>query len=49
MGESFWFQWFGKPLSELYAIKETQWNELTDEQKIDLDRLIAKKENEAQE
>lgn len=49
MGESFWFQWFGKTLDELYTIKETQWNELTDEQKVALDKLIAKKENEAQE
>ena len=46
MGEGFWFQWFGKSLDELKAIKETQWHILTDEQKVALDKLIAQKENE---
>lgn len=31
MGDRFFISWFGKPLSELYAIKETRFNELSKE------------------
>ena len=45
MGMSFAFQWFGgKKLDELMAIKETEWNKLTEEQRKELDRAIAMQE-----
>lgn len=45
MGESFWFNWFGKSVEELKAIRETE--KLTPEQLKKLDELIEKKENES--
>lgn len=45
MGQMFIFQWFGgKKLDELMAIKETEWNKLTEEQRKELDRAIAMQE-----
>ena len=45
MGEIFVFSWFGgKKLDELMAIKETEWNKLTEEQRKELDRAIAMQE-----
>ena len=42
MGERYAFQWFGgKKLDELKAIKETEWDSLTDEQREELDKVIA--------
>ena len=47
MGEKYWFNWFGKSVDELKAIKEKEYKNLTAEQKAKLDELIAKKENES--
>lgn len=44
MGFSFALSWFGKSVEELKAILETE--NLTDEEKRELKRLIEKKENE---
>jgi hypothetical protein len=46
MGESFWFTWFGKSVTELKAILETDKN-LTEEQKVELKKLIDEKEKES--
>ena len=45
MGENYWFNWFGKSVEELKAIRETE--KLTAEQLKKLDELIEKKENES--
>lgn len=45
MGEKYWFNWFGKSVEELKAIRETE--KLTPEQLKKLDELIEKKENES--
>ena len=45
MGANFVLHWFGgKKLDELMAIKETEWNKLTEEQRKELDRAIAMQE-----
>lgn len=49
MGESFWISWFKKPLSELYAIKETRFDELSEPNKEALLKAIEAKENEIKE
>lgn len=46
MGESFFFNWFGKSVEELKAIRETN-KDLTEEQKRKLDELIDEKEKES--
>ena len=46
MGSNFWISWFRKPLSELYAIKETRFDELSDADKDALLKAIETKENE---
>ena len=46
MGENFIFSWFKKPLSELYAIKETRFNELSKADQDALLKAIEMKENE---
>ena len=46
MGDRFPIAWFGKELTELYAIKETRFNELSEQDQKDLLRAIASKENE---
>lgn len=45
MGQVFFLNWFGKSVEELKEILETK--ELTAEQKVELEKLIAEKENEA--
>ena len=45
MGENFFIQWFGKSVTELKAILETN-KELTEEQKAELKKLINEKEKE---
>ena len=45
MGEMYFFNWFGKSVDELKAIRETE--KLTPEQLKKLNELIAKKENES--
>lgn len=45
MGEKYWFNWFGKSVEELKAIRETE--KLTPEQLKKLDEIIEKKENES--
>lgn len=45
MGQVFFLNWFGKSVEELKAILEKE--ELTAEQKAELEKLIAEKENEA--
>lgn len=46
MGEALIFQWFGKSVSELKAILETN-KELTESQKVELQKLIDEKEKES--
>ena len=46
MGREFIFQWFGKSVEELKAIRNEKANELTAEELAKLDELIAEKENE---
>lgn len=46
MGESFFFQWFGKTVTELKAILETD-KSLTESQKAELQKLIDEKEKES--
>ena len=47
MGQSYFFQWFGgMKLHELYAIKETQWDTLTQEQRTELEFAISRREKE---
>ena len=46
MGESFAILWFGKPVSELKAILETD-KSLTESQKAELKKLIDEKEKES--
>ena len=46
MGENYWFDWFGKSVDELKAIKEKEYHKLSARDKAKLDELIAKKENE---
>lgn len=45
MGQSFPIQWFGKSVTELKAILETN-KDLTEEQKAELKKLINEKEKE---
>lgn len=47
MGERFWFNWFGKSVTELKAILETE--KLTETQRAELEKLIEQKENEEKE
>lgn len=45
MGDRYFLAWFGgKKLDELYAIKEKEWDSLTEEQREELDKVIALKE-----
>ena len=46
MGSSFWISWFKMPLSELYAIKETKFDQLSEADKEALLKAIEEKENE---
>lgn len=46
MGDNFWISWFKKPLSELYAIKETRFDELSEADQEALLKAIEAKENE---
>ena len=48
MGESFFFQWFGKPVAELKAILETD-KSLTEAQRAELKKIIDEKESETKE
>ena len=43
MGNSLWFDWFGKSVDELKAILETDKN-LTDKERKQLEELIKEKE-----
>ena len=44
-GRQIFLSWFGgKKLDELYAIKEKEWDSLTEEQREELDKVIALKE-----
>ena len=45
MGNSLWFDWFGKSVDELKAILETN-KKLTDKERKQLEELIKEKENE---
>ena len=45
MGQSLFFAWFGKSVEELKAILETE--DLTEEQKVELKKLIDEKEKES--
>lgn len=45
MGQSFAFLWFGKSVEELKAILEKE--ELTDEQRKQIEKLIDEKEKES--
>ena len=45
MGQSLWFDWFGKSVDELKAILETD-KKLTDKERKQLEELIKQKENE---
>lgn len=45
MGNSLWFDWFGKSVDELKAILETN-NKLTDKERNQIEELIKQKENE---
>lgn len=45
MGQSLWFDWFGKSVDELKAILETDKN-LSEKDKKKLQELIKQKENE---
>lgn len=47
MGNRFVLQWFGKSVTELKAILETE--ELTETQRAELEKLIEQKENEEKE
>lgn len=47
MGEKYLFNWFGKSVDELKAIRETE--NLSPKHLEELDKLIAKKEKEANE
>lgn len=49
MGDRFIISWFKKPLSELYAIKETRFNELSEKDQKNLLKAIAKKEKQLNE
>jgi hypothetical protein len=46
MGENFIISWFGKSVSELKAILETN-KDLTESQKAELKKLIDEKEKES--
>jgi hypothetical protein len=46
MGENFVLQWFGKSVTELKAILETD-KSLTESQKAELKKLIDEKEKES--
>lgn len=46
MGQILIFSWFGKSVTELKAILETDKN-LTEEQKVELKKLIDEKEKES--
>lgn len=46
MGESFFLNWFGKSVTELKAILETD-KTLTESQKVELKKLIDEKEKES--
>lgn len=45
MGQSLWFNWFGKSVDELKAILETDKN-LSEKDRNQLEELIKEKENE---
>lgn len=45
MGQSLWFNWFGKSVDELKAILETDKN-LSEKDRKQLEELIKEKENE---
>ena len=47
MGENFVLLWFGKSADQLKAIREKNKGKLTPQQLEQLDKLIAKKENES--
>lgn len=47
MGERFIIQWFGKSVTELKAILETE--KLTESQRAELEKLIDEKEKETKE
>lgn len=45
MGDRYFLAWFGgKKLEELKAIKEKEWDNLTEEERTELDKIIALKE-----
>lgn len=48
MGNRFVLQWFGMSVTQLKEVRETR-KDLTEDQRKQLDELIAKKENEAKE
>lgn len=46
MGRDYWISWFGgKELDELYAIKETEWANLSEQKREALLKAIEVKEN----
>ena len=47
MGEMFVFLWFKKTVDELKAIRETEYDLLTPEQRKQLDEIIKQKEEES--
>lgn len=47
MGNKFLLSWFGKSVTELKAILETE--KLTETQRAELEKLIEQKENEEKE
>lgn len=47
MGHKLFLQWFGKSVTELKAILETE--KLTESQRAELEKLIEQKENEEKE
>lgn len=49
MGASLIFSWFGKSLTELKSIRETEAKDLSKMELKQLDELIAKKEKEENE
>lgn len=49
MGDRFFLSWFRKPLSELYAIKETRFNELSEADQKGLLKAIEEKEKSLNE
>lgn len=46
MGQNYWLQWFGKSVEQLKAILETN-KSLTEEQKVELKKIIDEKEKQS--